>query len=90
MTDNAAMDWDSPADRLALIEAVGIEEYNRRLRQWLDDSTLEVVAGRSIRPARTGWGTLYVVAGTGSAFLDIEDARRYARAHPAPVESEAG
>lgn len=39
------MDWDNPAQRAALIERVGIEEYNRQFEQHIKDSTVAVVNG---------------------------------------------
>lgn len=76
------MNWDDPAERAALIERTGPEEYNRMFKKHLEDSTLKTVAGHAIRPVNTRFGKLFSVGGTGLAFLDQQQAEEYAKEHP--------
>ena len=76
------MDWNDPAARAALIESVGIEEYNRQLRDHMDESTVATVNGRAIRPVNTRFGLLYAVQGTNFAFDTPEAAENFAKSQP--------
>ena len=76
------MNWDDPAARAALIESVGAEEYNRRLKAHLDESTVATVNGRAIRPVNTQFGLLYAVQGTKFAFSTREAAENFAKTQP--------
>ena len=84
-SDTAAgnIDWDDPSARCALIEKVGIDEYNRLVTKHIKDSIIEVVNGRSIRPINTRFGRLFAVSEPHSgastqAFSTLERARAYA------------
>ncbi len=65
------MNWDSPSERLSLMERVGIEEYNRQFSEYL--------AANPIRPVSSRFGTLYSVTGTDQAFPTSEEAERFLR-----------
>jgi len=77
------MDWDDPAARLALIEEVGPEEYNRRIKQHIEDSVVSRVGGHAIRPVNTRFGRLFSVGTTGKAFSTLKLTEDYASEHPA-------
>lgn len=80
------MDWNDPEARLALIEAVGAEEYNRRFEQHKEESTVAVVNGYRIRPVSSRFGTLFLVDGTRSAYSTQRAAEAAARAlAPGPI-----
>ena len=64
------MNWDSPEERFALIERVGIEEYNRQI-------TAHLNALPSIYPVQSRFGTLWAVKGTTSAFSTREAAEQF-------------
>jgi hypothetical protein len=64
------MNWDSPEARLALIESVGHEEYNRRLQEHLGSRP-------DIYPVNTRFGLLYAVKGTTAAFSTRKQAENY-------------
>ncbi|MDW9600168.1 hypothetical protein GOA86_17580 [Sinorhizobium meliloti] len=73
------MNWNDPAARLALIEAVGPEEYNRRIKVHFDEMTVKVVNGHAIRIVESSrFGKLYMVGDTGSAFAKLDQAETYA------------
>lgn len=76
------MNWDDPRDRGALIERVGVEEYNRLHAEHMQATTVSVVAGRAIRTVATRFGTLYAVGGTDKAFAELEQAQQHARDNP--------
>lgn len=84
------MNWNDPAQRLALIEAVGPEEYNRRHQAHLDRSTIETVNGYPLRSVDTTWGTLYLVEGTRMAFETLRQARQHARSIAPDIQNTAG
>jgi hypothetical protein len=77
--------WNDPASRLALLESVGIDEYNRRMQQHIDDSTVAVIAGHCIRTQQTQWALVYTVGDSGFATLD--EAMRFAKAHPKELDA---
>jgi len=80
------MDWDNPAERLALIERIGTQAYNDALAEHLRQTTISTVSGRGIRTIRTKFGRLYQVMGTGKAFRTLEEAKAYAAANPVITE----
>jgi hypothetical protein len=75
--------FDDPASRLALIERVGLTEYNRQIQAHIDASVLETVAGHDIRPVNTRFGRLHQVGRTGRAFSTLQEARDFAKDNPA-------
>jgi hypothetical protein len=77
------MNWDDPADRFALIERVGPEEYNRQMAAHLEASTVSNVGGHAIRPVGSRFGRLFQVGATGKAFATQEQAEQYAKDNPA-------
>ncbi|WFU51159.1 hypothetical protein [Sinorhizobium terangae] len=77
--ERITMNWNDPAARLALIEAVGVEEYNARLADRFDEMTVKVVNGHSIRIVDSSrFGQLFLVGDTGSAFAKVEQAEKHA------------
>ena len=76
------MNWDDPAERLALIERVGIEEYNRQTREHLEASIVSRVGGHAIRPVGSRFGKLFAVGDTGKAFANQAAAEQFATDHP--------
>ena len=83
------MDWNNPADRLALVERVGIKAYNTAFEEHMKASTIVTVCGHAIRKTRTRFGQLFQVGKTGRAFIKPEDAEKYARENPV-VEGQDG
>jgi len=75
------MKWDDPAQRAALIERVGADEYNRLLMAEHEKrrSVLVTVNGHDIRRVETRFGTLYAVEGTKRAFASRQQAEDFAR-----------
>lgn len=83
-----AMNWDDPAERYALIERVGPDEYNRLQQQHFKDSAVDTVNGYPIRPVIAGrYGRIYTVGNTGIGFDELEKARIYARTQPPGPET---
>jgi hypothetical protein len=80
------MDWDNPAERLALIERIGTQAYNDALAEHVRQNTISTVGGHGIRATRTRFGRLYQVMGTGKAFMTLEQAKAYAAANPVITE----
>jgi hypothetical protein len=72
------INWDDPEARLALIESVGVAEYNRQAEAHRTNSTIEIVNGHRIRPVSSRFGRLFMVGDTGSAFATLEQARAFA------------
>lgn len=72
-------DWTDSTARLALIERVGVDTYNRMMAEQLDRSTVATVNGRAIRTVGSRFGTLFAVAGTDRAFRTRGEAEDYAR-----------
>jgi len=64
------LNWDSPEARLALIESVGHEEYNRRIQAHINSRP-------DIYPVNTRFGLLYAVKGTKVAFSTRKQAEDY-------------
>lgn len=72
------MNWDSPEERLRLIEAVG--EYSRRFTEHARRSVVEVAHGYNVRRVHSPrFGTIYMVDGTNRGSATIEGAREIAR-----------
>ena len=77
------MNWDDPAARLALIERVGITEYNRQLEAHQRASVVAHAGGYEIRAVHSGrFGRLYMVDGLNRAWSTLEQAVTDAEAHP--------
>jgi len=78
------MDWDNPQERLALIERVGIAEYNRLFEAHVAATIVATVNGYSIRTITSGrWGPLFMVMdATGVAFRTVEEAKDHAAQLP--------
>lgn len=72
------MNWDDPAARLALIERVGPDEYNRMLKLHHDASVIKTVNGHAIRPVASRFGRLFAVGKTGTAFATLAQAEEFA------------
>ena len=64
-----SMNWDDPAERLALMRRVGPTEYNRQIEQYHRDSTTN-----GVRQVNTRFGQLFIVVGTKTAFKTREEA----------------
>jgi len=73
------MNWDDPAERVALLERVGPIEYNRQHAENMRARVVSRVNGYDIRLTSSRFGRLYAVSGTRSAFLTQEQAETYAR-----------
>ena len=76
------MNWDDPVQRLGLLESVGPQEYNRRMQEHNEASTVSRVGGHAIRPVGSRFGQLFQVVGTGMAFATQEQAEQYAKDNP--------
>ena len=84
------MNWNDPADRLALVERIGIEEYNKAFEEYVKQTTVVTVGGHIIRPVGTRFGRLFQVGKTGKAFTKLCDAEKYARENPVKVNISGG
>lgn len=73
------MNWGDPEARLALLEAVGPEEYNRQFQQHRRRTVVEVVNGRAIRAIQTRFGRIYMVDEVERGSASIQGARKIAR-----------
>lgn len=73
------MNWDNPEDRAALIERVGVEEYNRLHAEHRKASVVATVNGHDIRPVGSRFGRLFMVGDTGRAFSTQPEAEAFAR-----------
>lgn len=76
------MDWNDPAARAALIEAVGHVEYNRLFKAHRKTSVVATVNGHAIRPVSSRFGTLFQVGDTGTAFASLALAKAHALTLP--------
>jgi len=74
-----AINWDDPAQRANLIEAVGPDEYNRQQAEHFRQSTIETVNGRGIRVVGSRFGRIYMVDGLGRGHSTLKGARQIAR-----------
>jgi hypothetical protein len=73
------LNWDDPAARLALIESVGADEYNRLLAVHHKRQTVATVNGHGIRSIGSRFGQLFMVEGTDHAFATQGEAETFAR-----------
>jgi hypothetical protein len=71
--------WDDPTSRLALIEAVGADEYNRLIAEHHRRQTVATVNGHGIRIIGSRFGRLFMVDGTDRAFSTRDEADAFAR-----------
>jgi hypothetical protein len=76
------MDWDSPEQRYALINRVGINEYNRLILRHFEDSRVATVNGYGIRPVGSRFGRIFMVEGTNKGYSTLEAAKEYAASLP--------
>lgn len=77
------MDWNDPAQRAHLAERVGPAEYNRLFEENRQASIVSRVNGYEIRPVHSGrFGKLYMIEGTGTAYIHLDLAEDYARGLP--------
>jgi len=74
------INWDDPAERLALIERVGADEYNRLAQEHFRKTTVATEAGHNIRIVNTRFGQLFMVEGTDKAFSTLEEAKAFIKA----------
>lgn len=75
------INWDDASARLALIERVGHEEYNRLIRAHID-------ARGPIHTVSTRFGTLHAVSGTDKAFSTRKQAEEYLAAEATRIHAE--
>jgi hypothetical protein len=73
------INWDDPQARLALVERIGVEAYNRAFDAYVARNPILAVSSRH--------GTLYLVSGTGRAFATREEAEEYLAAWK-PVDDQ--
>jgi len=73
------LNWDDPAARLALIESVGADEYNRLLAVHHKRQTVATVNGHGIRSVGSRFGELFMVEGTDRAISTQGEAETFAR-----------
>lgn len=73
------MNWDDPIERRKLLEAIGVEQYNARIREHHKASVISTVNGYNIRPVNTRYGKLFAVENTNSAFATLAEAENFAR-----------
>lgn len=82
------MNWNNPADRLALVERVGIEAYSKAFEEHMKKSTVVTVCGHAIRKTGSRFGQLFQVGRTGKAFIKLEDAEKYAHENPVAEDQD--
>lgn len=80
------MDWDDPVARAGLLIAVGPDEYSRRFGEHRQKSVVTTVNGHAIRPSGSRFGRLFMVGDTGTAFLTLAEAEKFAGDQPAGKE----
>ena len=76
------IDWNNPAERLALIERVGIDEYRHLLEEHFKRTTEITVNGHAIRRIPSRFGELDAIGTTGRAFLSLPEAVNFAESYP--------
>jgi len=76
--ENTAINWDDPEERSRLVEKIGLKAYNDAFAKHIEQSTVAIVAGHSIRPVETRFGKLWLVGNTGRAFSTLEQAEAWA------------
>lgn len=74
----AGFDLDTPEGRLAAVEALGPEGYNRAMADKLVRDTVLTVNGHPIRTVMSRFGRLYAVGATGRAFGTLGEATTFA------------
>jgi hypothetical protein len=62
------IDWDDPDARFALIQRVGVTEYNRLIQERHARNTVATVNGHAIKQVQTRFGRVFAVAGSDRAF----------------------
>ena len=77
------MNWNDPAERAALIERVGGQEYNRLFQEHVEQSTVAFVNGYRIRPVGSRFGLIFMVEGSSGFRTQAE-----AEAHAATLPSK--
>lgn len=75
-------DWSNPESRAALLERVGVTEYNRLHGEHLKNSLVTTAGGHEIRAVSSQFGKLYHVGKTPAAFAKLEDAEAFANSFP--------
>lgn len=76
------INWNDPAERLALIERVGVDEYTRQFEAYHRSRIVDRAGGRDIWPVDSGWGRIYAIEGLNRGFSKVEEAIRYAEENP--------
>jgi hypothetical protein len=71
---------NTPEGRLAAIQRLGIDGYNRAMAAKLERDVVATVNGRKIRRVVSSWGALYAVEGTREAWASLERAKAAAEA----------
>lgn len=84
------IDWTDPSARARYLASVGPVEYDKAFARHRRSLIVEVVNGHAIRTETTRFGRLLAVGGTGNAYKDIEDARRFALSLPMGAETQVG
>jgi hypothetical protein len=77
------MKWNDPEDRARLLEAVGVEEYNRQAEKERVRTIAAWANGYPIRAVSTPFGRLFAVEGTPVAFGRLDQAVRHCEGLPA-------
>lgn len=72
------MDWNDPQARFALIERVGLKEYNRLIKEHLAKAVIETVNGHTIRVVHFRGCPVYMVDGMDRGSTSLEEARKIA------------
>ena len=78
------INWFDPIARLRLLERVGHDAYQKAHAEWMEQSTVDVIAGHAIRAVGSQFGRLFAVGQTRRAFKKREDAEAFAKANPVP------
>lgn len=84
------IDWSDPDARFALIQRIGVNEYNRLMQEHQARliqehqacSAVAFMNGHAIKQVQTRPGHVFAVAGTDRAFATLDDAQAYARSLP--------
>jgi hypothetical protein len=75
------INWHDPAERLALVERVGVEEYNRQHAEHMRRSVVATVNGYKIRrTVSQRFGVIFMVDGLNKGHGTLEGASAIARA----------
>ena len=80
--ENSNINWDHPEERANLLDEIGVYAYNVAFSRHIEQSTVLIVSGHSIRPIGSPFGKLWLVGNTGRAFSTPEEAETYARVNP--------